>query len=172
MKLLGDLKSAVPDNELTFDQVKDPQASVYQEMPSINQVPYSLHRKAIDSLNKLERAKEEQDALKIEITSLMAWHKRLYSMLETSLIENEGKFGRQAMIVGSLRRSESSQMNLVEASKIILTEGFIVSTPYLKEICTPIESSGILSYDSDCDWELRLELSDDDDLPSDDGEDL
>jgi hypothetical protein len=61
---------------LNFDDVKDPESSIYQDFKSDanEQVPFSIKRTVIDLHHVTERCKEEMQLVDIEIARLVKYH--------------------------------------------------------------------------------------------------
>ena len=190
LKLIKDYNGLVGENQqITFDDAKDPSSHLYSHMPSISAVPYNLQRRAVDSLCLLTRAKEESMALKKELYGLLQYHQNLKDFL-ISHLENFSassspplppstaslESAKCAIVVRHIVRIEQMQLLLAKTASSLFQDDINISLTYLEDVW----SSGLVAsecQDDDDDNELHLHLDtsddeeyvfDDDDVPTDD----
>lgn len=100
--------------ELQFDQAKDPESVLYchfNRRPSNNDIPFAIKRTAIDLHNFLERCKEEQKLLLLEVERLFNHYFGEKEKLETYIAQHPGDHSRLMRGINVLIKKKLCEIN-------------------------------------------------------------
>lgn len=100
--------------ELQFDEAKDPGSQLYSHLncqPSNDDTPFTVKRAAIDLHNFLERCKEEQELLLLEVERLIKFYVGRKEELESYLVEHSGDQPKLIRGLIVIARKEVNEIN-------------------------------------------------------------
>ena len=100
--------------ELEFDQAKDPESDLYcnlNNQPSNSDIPFSIKRAAINLHNFLERCKEEQAHLLLEVKRLFSYYFEEKETLESYVEESTTDYSKLARGIKVVIKTKLCEIN-------------------------------------------------------------
>ena len=163
-KLVAELNQ-LQKTSITFEAAADPTSSIYTDCgESVNDIPYSLKRKAIDNLCKIERATEETTALNLRLRWLLSWITTDSFINYISQIAKIESLGVKAVIFEKLCETEVNliKLSLGLAHKKIVGNSVEIDTTFCDSLPKRFESCNGLAT-------MEIDYADDTEYDSDIG---
>ena len=149
-------------------EVKDPQLGFYQEVPKLSSVPFLLQRQAVDALSKLERAREEAQAIELELKCMVDWLREEHTKMERahSQLISPHTQGASSVVSEAIRCNEDLQAQYYLIYLQLFDASLPIDSAYISALTCPSPLK-VTEFDAYSDqMNLYLEVSDDD-LPTD-----